>query len=111
LGKADGTAHFAHVGGALFGIWSVSKYGTQKNIVTRFINIFSDLFNKLAKFFSKKKMTVVSNHSRPKTDEEFLQDKKENQVKIDKILDKISKAGYDSLNKEEKDILFKQSRK
>jgi len=31
----------------------------------------------------------------------------EKQVKIDVILDKISKSGYDSLSKVEKDFLFK----
>ena len=32
------------------------------------------------------------------------------QNKIDHILDKISKSGYDSLSKEEKDILFRASK-
>ena len=32
-----------------------------------------------------------------------------NQAKIDAILDKISKSGYDTLTKEEKEFLFKQS--
>ena len=30
------------------------------------------------------------------------------QSRVDKILDKISKSGYDSLNEEEKEFLFKQ---
>jgi len=33
------------------------------------------------------------------------------QEKIDKILDKISKSGYESLSNEEKDLLFKASNK
>jgi hypothetical protein len=33
------------------------------------------------------------------------------QEKLDKILDKISKSGYDSLSAEEKDFLFRISRK
>ena len=33
------------------------------------------------------------------------------QSKVDKILDKISKSGYDSLNSEEKEFLFKQGGK
>ena len=33
--------------------------------------------------------------------------KTEKQKRIDEILDKISKSGYDSLTKEEKDFLFK----
>ena len=38
-------------------------------------------------------------------------EKKSNQQKTDKILDKISKSGYDSLSKKEKDFLFNQSKK
>ena len=34
----------------------------------------------------------------------------QDQVVIDSILDKISKSGYDSLSKEEKEILFKMSK-
>ena len=37
--------------------------------------------------------------------------KKKQQEQVDKILDKISKAGYDSLTKAEKDFLFQQSKK
>ncbi|MEE3227198.1 MAG: DUF6576 domain-containing protein, partial [Bacteroidota bacterium] len=33
--------------------------------------------------------------------------KNEQQAQIDAILDKISKSGYDSLSKAEKDFLFK----
>jgi len=36
---------------------------------------------------------------------------KNRQDKIDRILDKISKSGYESLSKKEKDYLFKQSEK
>jgi hypothetical protein len=37
-------------------------------------------------------------------------DKKGRQAKLDVILDKISRAGYDSLSKEEKEFLFKMSK-
>ncbi|WP_430402104.1 DUF6576 domain-containing protein [Fluviicola sp.] len=37
--------------------------------------------------------------------------RKAKQQKIDKILDKISKSGYESLTKAEKDFLFSQSNK
>ena len=39
------------------------------------------------------------------------EEKMSNQKKIDGILDKISKSGYESLSKEEKDFLFKNSDK
>ena len=35
----------------------------------------------------------------------------ENQKKINVILEKISKSGYESLSKDEKEILFKESKK
>jgi hypothetical protein len=35
----------------------------------------------------------------------------ERQKAIDHILDKISKGGYDSLTREEKEILFRESQK
>ena len=35
----------------------------------------------------------------------------DNQVEIDKILDKISKSGYESLSEKEKEFLFKNSDK
>ena len=49
--------------------------------------------------------TVHRNKS--KTETTSAKNRSEQQDKIDKILDKISKSGYDSLSKEEKDFLFK----
>jgi hypothetical protein len=46
-----------------------------------------------------------------KTDEEYNLEAKQKQAKIDAILDKISRSGYDSLTKAEKDFLFTQSKK
>ena len=46
-----------------------------------------------------------------KTDEQYNMDSKAKQERIDKILDKISKSGYESLTKAEKDFLFSQSNK
>ena len=45
-----------------------------------------------------------------KTDEQYNFDKRKKQERTDIILDKISKSGYDSLTKEEKDFLFNQSK-
>ena len=44
------------------------------------------------------------------TDEEYNAIKKKKQEQVDRILDKISKSGYDSLTKQEKAILFDQSK-
>jgi hypothetical protein len=45
-----------------------------------------------------------------KTDEEYNYEKKNKQDQTDRILDKISKSGYDSLSKKEKNFLFNQSK-
>ncbi|HJM16271.1 MAG TPA: DUF6576 domain-containing protein, partial [Flavobacteriales bacterium] len=43
-------------------------------------------------------------------DDLFRNERSEKQKKINTILDKISKSGYDSLTKEEKELLFKESK-
>ena len=46
-----------------------------------------------------------------KSDEQYNADAKERQARTDAILDKISKSGYESLTKAEKEFLFQQSKK
>ena len=48
-------------------------------------------------------------HRRPMTDEEYNRRRAENERRIDEILDKISKSGYEKLTAEEKEFLFKSS--
>lgn len=105
VGKADGVAHFAHVGGALFGIWSVRNLNSTTNPVNWVIQRFKNV-----SFSGKPKMKVHKN-ARFKTDEEYNMEKKVNQDEIDRILDKIARSGYDALSKHEKEILFRQSKK
>ncbi len=50
-------------------------------------------------------------YNKPITDEEYNEKRNIKQKEIDIILDKIAKRGYESLSKEEKDILFKESKK
>lgn len=103
LGLAGGNAggHFAHLGGALFGFLYVRKASNTE------ISLFDSLFS----LFKKKKKplrTVYKSNSRKKnktTKKDVTQDQ------IDAILDKISKSGYDTLTKKEKEFLFKQGKK
>ncbi len=109
LGENDGTAHFAHLGGAVFGMISVQQIHSSSNIVNAFQG-FIDRILRLVKGNRTPKMKVHrSEKTRKQTDEEYNADKKQRQEQIDRILDKISKSGYDSLTKNEKDFLFKQS--
>jgi membrane associated rhomboid family serine protease len=83
----------SHLGGALIGFVYIKQL--QKG------NDWIENINKL--FKPKSKLKVVSNNiSRKPTD--FPR-----QEEIDLILDKISRSGYDSLSKQEKEILFRAS--
>ena len=104
-GTQDGIAHFAHLGGMLFGFFLI-LYWNKNN---RFFNFIMPSFRKK----KTHKYTISSNYQyKPQyfTDEEYNYQKKQNEEKINQILDKISKNGYDSLTKEEKDFLFSQKR-
>lgn len=99
--------HIAHLGGALFGYIFIKQLQSG-NDWSKWLNTFFDL---VVGLFKKKSNMKVS-YSKRKT--EPVQKVKKNeelvQQKIDSILDKISKSGYESLTKEEKDFLFKTSK-
>jgi membrane associated rhomboid family serine protease len=101
--------HIAHLGGAFTGYWFATAYKQGKDI-TKFINKFLDFFVGL--FDKKSKLTVeYRNNARNLSDEDYNYYRTVTQEKIDAILDKISSSGYESLSKEEKDMLFKYSKK
>ena len=88
-GNAGG--NIAHLGGALFGFlyaFNLKKGIDIANSFETFLNYFSKLF-----VVEKKEKKFINSNIKQK--------------KIDEILDKINKSGYDSLTKEEKDFLFK----
>jgi membrane associated rhomboid family serine protease len=96
----------AHIGGALFGfLYSLNlKRGHDLGKgVNRIIDFFATLFK------PRKKLKVT--YKKAASDYDYNKYKSEHQEKINRILDKISKGGYDSLSREEKDTLFKESQK
>ena len=103
-GNAGG--HIAHIGGAFFGFLYIQ--------IASGTNGFAFLKSKRRGGFSRKKTmhnTAFDIGSRPLSDDEYNLQKREKQKQMDDILDKISKGGYDSLTKDEKDFLFKSSGK
>ncbi|MBP5642809.1 MAG: rhomboid family intramembrane serine protease, partial [Bacteroidales bacterium] len=62
------------------------------------------------KFFTKFKKKQ-QDYGRPQSDWDYNKERYDEQKRTDEILEKISKGGYDSLTKEEKEFLFKQSKK
>jgi membrane associated rhomboid family serine protease len=103
--QSDNVAHFAHLGGALFGLISIQSLHSKSNI----LNILAGFFDRMKKSVNSNK-SQRSSKSKFKTDEQYNLEKKIRQEKTDAILDKISKSGYESLTKEEKDFLFNQSK-
>jgi len=103
--KGNAGGHIAHLGGALIGIYFILKWKKGKDITSSIDGVMSSFLN----LFKKKHLKTV--YKRPKTDDEYRSDKAERSVKIDTILDKISKSGYDSLTEKEKEYLFKNSKK
>jgi len=76
--------NIAHLGGAFYGFYYAKNF-----------NLSNSPFDFI--------VSLVNNFkSKPK-------ENRDNQKKIDNILDKISKSGYESLSKSEKDFLFKNS--
>jgi len=96
----------AHIGGALFGYLYMLNLKKGHDI-GRGINRIIDFFATLLR--PRKKLKVT--YKKPVTDYDYNKIKKAHQEQINHILDKISKGGYDSLSRDEKDTLFKESQK
>lgn len=94
----------AHIGGAMMGL--AYGYGLKNGKdIGAWLNSIIDFFVTL--FRPGRRMKVT--YKKPKTDYDYNKIRAERQKAIDHILDKISKGGYDSLTREEKEILFSES--
>ena len=78
--------NIAHLGGAFYGLYYANNFNSSTSSFDNFTNYL-------------KRFSIKSNNN------------KNDQKLIDNILDKISKSGYESLTKNEKEILFKKSDK
>ena len=109
VAASDGVAHFAHLGGALFGALSIINVNSSNN----FMNRIEKFWSKLGGLFKRKpKMKIHKQEEvQQMDDDEYRSEKAYNQERIDAILDKISKKGYEGLTKEEKEILFNESKR
>jgi membrane associated rhomboid family serine protease len=100
IGNAGG--HIAHLGGAFFGWIFALQIKSGRDITKWFGHIMDGLFILL-----KPREKIKVTYRRPADEIDYNSQKIERQNEIDRILDKISKGGYESLTKEEKDILFR----
>ena len=132
LSSSDGVAHFAHLGGMLFGLllilyWRKQASGYRINGKNFWNGTTSydqtgdnydkgegGIFDKLKDMMSDKKDGKSNMHvhrSGHQADYDYNARKKSESAEIDRILDKIRKGGYQSLTDEEKSTLFNASKK
>ncbi len=104
----------AHLGGDILGYFYAIQLKKGIDIgkgFERFMDYISSLFAR------RKATNLKTVYKKPKKGKAFAGHTKQefdefnNQKKIDLILDKISKSGYESLSKEEKEYLFKAGKK
>ncbi|WP_298312955.1 rhomboid family intramembrane serine protease [uncultured Aquimarina sp.] len=101
--------HIAHLGGALFGYLYASQLKKGNDIGSWFEKLMDGVVS-LFKPRKKSPLKTVHKAKKPRNTAKTTTSsttKNPNQAQIDAILDKISKSGYDSLTKQEKDFLFK----
>lgn len=104
LSGSNAGGHFAHLGGAIFGFLYVNQASNKK----------IGLFERMANFFKVKRKplrTVYKSDRNTAKTTNSKSTKSDYQKKVDAILEKISKSGYDTLSPEEKAFLFKQGKK
>ena len=116
----------AHLGGAAFGYFLIVYSRKGINLV-RWLEVVIDMImsslptssnnggfkknNLRNKFTFTKSKKKASPTRAPKSDDQFNAERKEKDERLDEILDKISRHGYDHITKEEKKFLFNQSKK
>jgi membrane associated rhomboid family serine protease len=101
-GNAGG--HLAHLGGAILGFYYVKQLKNGKDIGKPFMNFIDKIINIFRK---KPKMRTVYKREKSQKINKKVSNAGEKQKRIDRILDKISISGYESLTQAEKDFLFK----
>jgi membrane associated rhomboid family serine protease len=107
ISNSNSGGHIAHIGGAALGFFFAKQWTKGKDI-TSWVGKTSDFCAAIFKPRSKMKVE----HKRKSTSNyKYASRKKDDQAEIDAILDKISRSGYDSLSKSEKEMLFKASGK
>jgi membrane associated rhomboid family serine protease len=111
VGSGDGVAHEAHIGGALYGFVAARQLKRGNDWSKGFVDML-EAIGRAVRPRKGPRMKVAKKPARNvhAREEAFHAAKADKQARVDAILDKISRSGYDSLSKEEKDFLFKASK-
>ncbi|MFK5959639.1 MAG: rhomboid family intramembrane serine protease [Lutibacter sp.] len=107
LVNPDKGSAIAHISGAVFG-FIYSKQLEQGNDIGKWFETILDFFTNALKPKNKSPFKAVYKTKKRANANEVSKTK---QRKINDILDKIGKSGYESLTQEEKDFLFRAGKK
>lgn len=108
IDKGNPGGHLAHLGGACWGFFYATLLKSRKD-PAKAVGLW---FDAIVSIFSRKpRFKVEYTRGRPLSDDDYNEVKARERKKMDEILDKISRAGYDSLTTEEKSFLFKVGEK
>jgi membrane associated rhomboid family serine protease len=113
FGGADNVAHFAHLGGMLFGLILILYWRKKGFSGPNFNFNLKAWWQKQKDRIGKKRVKYTpfeEVHEVPRNDGEYNRQRAERERNVDAILDKVSKNGYASLTDEEKEFLFKNSK-
>lgn len=105
ISTTNAGGNLAHLGGAFWGMIYIL-------LLRREIDpgkVINHLLSGIKNIFSAKPKVKIS-YRKPVDDLEYNRQKNKEKTRMNEILEKISKSGYDSLSKEEKEILFRMGK-
>ena len=113
----DGVAHLAHLGGMVFGFFLI-RYWRRHPDIRYSRRGGQQFFDSMRASWERRtgrkdKADTFTNHTttRAENDWDYNARRKAEQERVDEILDKIRRNGYESLTREEKQLLFDISNK
>jgi hypothetical protein len=115
LSGGSNVAHFAHLGGMLFGLililyWKKNGLSGPNFDLKKWKGWFWNRKDKMGKKKMKYTRYEEVKDEVPRNDGEYNRQRAEKERDVDALLDKIAKNGYGSLTQEEKEFLFKNSK-
>jgi membrane associated rhomboid family serine protease len=103
ISSTNAGGNLAHLGGAFWGVMSILLIRKGIDPGSRINRMFSGF----KKSFAPKPKVKMTYRKPPTDDISYNRVKNQDQARMNEILEKIGKSGYDSLSKEEKEILFR----
>ncbi|MFV0593964.1 MAG: rhomboid family intramembrane serine protease [Draconibacterium sp.] len=103
--------NIAHLGGAFWGWFYIYQLRRGKDLGAGLVSFINRVGESFKDSFKPRNRMKVTYKQPPRDDHEYAHQQHQKQEEINRVLDKIGKSGYDSLTKQEKELLFRQGKK